>query len=418
MHGFRTSGFFGPNYRSFYSPPLRVASARGAVITAEDGTEYLDAYNNVPVVGHSNVAVSEAVQTALTRANTHTRYADATVDAYADKLGSLLPGGLERLIFTCSGSEANDLALQIARNATGRTGVIVTEGAYHGTTATIAAISSSLVGLTAVPDWVETVPVPDLASPTFDAELAASVTQAAEKLAQRGHGAAALVIDSAFTSDGILAGTSGFTPGRGQLSTIMTALTQTAAAIREAGGLYIADEVQAGFCRTGTWWAISALGVEPDLLTIGKPMANGLPLAGLAGRADLIDDFGTKQRYFNTFAASPATCAAGTAVLDELDRIGMPERTGQLEKELFGHFAQAFGDSHLPVTVRTFGLMVGIDLSNTDVTGADIKQRMYENGVLVGTTGPGGNTLKLRPPLAIAPDQLERIVDVLAGALS
>lgn len=420
MHGFRTSSFFGPNYRSFYSPPLRVASAQGAVITADDGTEYLDAYNNVPVVGHSNPVVADAVHTALTRANTHTRYADATVDAYADKLGALLPGGLERLIFTCSGSEANDLALQIARNATGKTGVIVTDGAYHGTTTTAAAISPSLIGLDSIPDWVETVPVPDLASATFDAELGASVAQAAAKLDQRGHGAAALVLDTAFTSDGILAATSTFSPGRDQPQTSTTnpTLTQTAAAIRQAGGLYIADEVQAGFCRTGTWWAISALGVEPDLLTMGKPMANGLPLAGLAGRAELIDAFGSKQRYFNTFAAGPAVCAAGAAVLDELDRIGMPERIGQLEEELLGHLAQALRECRRPITVRTFGLMIGIDLSAADVTGADIKQAMYENGVLVGTTGPGGNTLKLRPPLAITPGQLERIANVLAGTLA
>lgn len=417
MTGFRSSSFFGPSYRSFYSPPLHVASAEGAIITAEDGTEYLDAYNNVPVVGHSSAVVAAAVQAALARANTHTRYADAAVDAYADRLGEKLPGNLERLIFTCSGSEANDLALQLARNATGKTGVIVTEGAYHGTTTAIAAISPSLIGSDAVPDWVETVPVPDLTSPTFDADLAASVTQAAAELEKRGHGAAALIIDSAFTSDGILAGTSILIRGDSQQTAVAPTLTKTAAAIREAGGLCIADEVQAGFCRTGSWWAISALGVEPDLLTMGKPMANGLPLAGLAGRADIVDAFGAKQRYFNTFAASPATCAAGNAVLDELDRIGMPDRTVELEQELLGHLTQALGDSHLPVTVRTFGLMVGIDLSRTDRTGADIKQRMYESGVLVGTTGPGGNTLKLRPPLAISSDQLERIVDVLAGTL-
>lgn len=416
MTGFRSSSFFGPNYRSFYSPPLHVASAEGAVITAEDGTEYLDAYNNVPVVGHSSAVVAAAVQAALTRANTHTRYADAAVDTYADRLGEKLPDGLARLIFTCSGSEANDVALQVARNATGKTGVIVTEGAYHGTTTTIAAISPSLIGADAVPDWVETVPVPDLTSPAFDADLAASVTQAAANLEKRGHGAAALIIDSAFTSDGILAGTSIFTPGKGKQTAAPT-LSQTAAAIREAGGLYIADEVQAGFCRTGSWWAISSLGVEPDLLTMGKPMANGLPLAGLAGRADVVDAFGRRQRYFNTFAGSPATCAAGNAVLDELDRIGMPDRTVELEQELLGHLSQALGDAQLPVAVRTFGLMVGIDLSRTDRTGADIKQAMYEAGVLVGTTGPSGNTLKLRPPLAISSDQLERIIGVLAGTL-
>lgn len=417
MQGFRSSSFFGPNYRSFYSPPLHVASAEGAIITAEDGAEYLDAYNNVPVVGHSSAVVAAAVQAALTRANTHTRYSDSSVDAYADRLGEKLPDSLERLIFTCSGSEANDLAVQLARNATGKTGVIVTEGAYHGTTTTIAAISPSLIGSDAMPDWVETVPVPDLTSPTFDADLAASVTQAAAKLEQRGHGAAALIIDSAFTSDGILAGTSAFTPGQGQEIPAAPTLAQTAAAIREAGGLYIADEVQAGFCRTGSWWAIGSLGVEPDLLTMGKPMANGLPLAGLAGRADVVDAFGAKQRYFNTFAASPATCAAGAAVLDELARIGMPDRTVELEQELLGHLSQALGDTKLPVAVRTFGLMVGIDLSHTDFTGTDIKQRMYESGVLVGTTGPGGNTLKLRPPLSIASDQLERIIGVLAGTL-
>ena len=226
-------------------------------------------------------------------------------------------------MFTCSGSEANDLALRVARNWTGNTGIIVTAYAYHGTTTATAELSPSLDSMAAESDVVELVRAPPRWSDSLEGidAFGQRVAGAIEALAARGHRPAALVVDSVLSSDGLVPAPAGF-------------LRAAAAAVRDAGGLYIGDEVQAGFGRTGRMWGFARHDVVPDIVTLGKPMGNGYPLAGLAARSELVDAFGKRARYFNTFAGTQAACAAGLAVLEVLDDEDLVDHAGAVGARL------------------------------------------------------------------------------------
>lgn len=408
---------FGGTYRTFYSTPLVVDSAAGCVITDVEGREFLDAYNNVPVLGHSCAAVRNAVDAQLARANVHTRYLDELVVDYAQRLVATFPDPIESVVFACSGSEANDLALRLAAHATGCDGVIVTAHAYHGTTSAVAAISPSLVG-TGLGDHVESVALPAWDDPQFDMVLAAAVRDASTRLAERGHDLGAFILDSAMTSDGISQPRS---------------LESTVAAVRELGGLYIADEVQSGFGRTGTAWGFERLGAVPDLVTLGKPMGNGLPISAVLGPHDVFESFGAEQRYFNTFAGTAVPIAAAEVVLTALESGALTTRAnegGALMRELL---PAAIADSSVPAQVRANGLMIGIDFASSGTTGAEaatvpaetatrrakaMVELLYEEHILVSSTGPAGSVLKIRPPLIITDEQLRQLVRGFVRALT
>ena len=231
------------------------------------------------------------------------RYLDEGVIDYARRLVDRFPAPLEAVVFACSGSEANDLALRLAAHNTGRDGLIVTRHAYHGTTSAVAAISPSLVG-TEVGDHVEPIDLPAWDAADFDDQLAEAIAEAARRLRARGHPLGAFILDSTVTSDGILEPRS---------------LAATARAVRDHGGLWIADEVQSGFGRTGADWGFQRLDVLPDLVTLGKPMGNGLPISAVLGPRQIFDDFGAEQRYFNTFAGTAVPIAAAEVVLTALE---------------------------------------------------------------------------------------------------
>lgn len=398
-------------YRTFYSDPIRVASAQGCTITDTDGTDYLDAYNNVPVLGHSHPGIAAAVQAELLRANTHTRYLDDAVDAYSADLLALLPQHIEDVVYTCSGSEANDLALQIAAFTSMATGVIVARRAYHGTTSATAAISPSLSP--APRDHVVTVDIPSSSDPDFESVLAARVRAAAAELDRRGHGTSAFILDSTMTSEGIVAGEHVRIPA-------------VIDAVHDAGGLYIADEVQAGFCRTGDWWGFESLGVAPDLVTFGKPMGGGMPVAALAGPRVVFSDFGASQRYFNTFAGTPAPLAAAHTVLRTLRDEGFGEKVREAGGRLGDGLTRALATAGVEADVRRTGLMVGVDLRPAvagdeeragEIAGA-LVEAMYARRVLLSRTGPGDAVLKIRPPLVITDAEIDVLVDAFAGALA
>lgn len=409
------SRVFGGTYRTFYSTPLVVDSASGCVITDVEGRDYLDAYNNVPVLGHSDAAVREAVDAQLGRANVHTRYLDELVVDYAQRLVALFPDCIESLVFACSGSEANDLALRLAAHATGHDGVIVTAHAYHGTTSAAAAISPSLVG-TEIGDHVETVDLPAFDDGQFDTVLAAGLRAAATRLSDRGHPLGAFILDSAMTSDGISQPRS---------------LAQTAATVRELGGVYIADEVQSGFGRTGSAWGFEQLDVVPDLVTLGKPMGNGLPVAAVLGSHEVFDSFGASQRYFNTFAGTAVPVAAAEVVLSALESGALTARAddgGALLEELL---LAATADSSPPVQIRRSGLMVGIDFASPSTAAAKavpvetaarraktMVEYLYDEHILVSSTGAAATVLKIRPPLIITDEQLRQLVDGFRRALT
>ncbi|HTR90990.1 MAG TPA: aminotransferase class III-fold pyridoxal phosphate-dependent enzyme, partial [Trebonia sp.] len=263
----RRSAALGGAYRLFYSEPVEFVRGEGVYLYDPAGNAYLDAYNNVPCVGHSHPRVAEAVSRQLATLNTHTRYLTEGVVSYAERLLATHTMGAAYAMFTCTGSEANDLALRIARHYTGGTGVIVTENAYHGVTAALAELSPSLGPNVPLSEHVRTVP-----APSGGVNFTAAVAYAISDLERHGVRLAAFLADSVFSSDGVLPEPAGF-------------LAPAADVVHAAGGLYLADEVQSGFARTGShMWGYQRHGLVPDIVTMGKPMGNGLPIAGIAVR--------------------------------------------------------------------------------------------------------------------------------------
>mgnify|MGYP001627466495 CR=1 FL=1 len=390
----RRERVLGPAYRLFYERPVHVVRAEGCWLYGPDGEAYLDAYNNVASVGHCHPRVVDAIARQAARLNTHTRYLNELVVDYAERLTATLPAEVSQVMFTCTGSEANDLALRIARACTGAEGVIITETAYHGVTAAIAELSPSLGPGNRLGAHVRTVPAPDarrLGEP-LEAAFAAGVRAAVADLHKSGLRPAALLVDTIFSSDGVFAEPAGF-------------LAEAVDAVREAGGLFIADEVQPGFGRTGRkFWGFEAHGVVPDLVTMGKPMGAGHPLAAVAARPEVVEPFGRNCRYFNTFGGNPVSCAAGMAVLDVIE----DERLMQNAAEVGAYLKAALEaiDHPLIGEVRGAGLFIGVELVSDRAAwtpAADaanrIVQGMRERRVLISATGPRANVLKIRPPM-------------------
>lgn len=391
----------GRGMRLSYREPIRVASAEGVWITDTDGVRYLDAYNNVPHVGHGRPEVVEAIATQAARLNTNTRYLVDGVTAYAERLASLLPDPLEIVLFANSGSEANDLAWRMAHTVTGNSGAIVTANAYHGSTALTMATSPEELGLDRLEPRVATIPIPD----GFDE---GAVEAAARSLEAAGHPPAFLAVDTIFSSDGIY--------DAGQ------SLSGLTAAVRDAGGLFIADEVQAGFGRVGgRMWGFASSNVVPDIVTLGKPIGNGHPLAAVITTAAIAEAFFARGYYFSTFAGNPVSAAAGSAVLDVMDAeelAAAADRVGTALREAIhqiGHPAMS--------SVRGAGLFIGVELGDSqgepDATLADdVVNAMRDRQVLIGRTGLHRNVLKIRPPLVFTDEHAARVAAVVAEVLA
>jgi 4-aminobutyrate aminotransferase-like enzyme len=397
----RRDAALGGAYRLFYASPVQFTRGEGVYLYDPDGNAYLDAYNNVPSVGHSHPRVTEAVSRQLQALNTHTRYLTAGIVDYAERLLAThsVTGAASQAhaMFTCTGSEANDLALRIARHHTGGTGVIVTANAYHGVTAAVAEVSPSL-GIPLAPH-VRRVPAPPRAQ-----DVAAAIAD----LSGNGIRLAAFLADSLFSSDGVLPDA--------------TELKQVRRLVLEAGGLYIADEVQSGFGRTGSHlWGYQRHGLDPDVVTMGKPMGNGMPIAGIIARHDVLEDFGRTVRYFNTFGGNPVCVAAAAAVLDVLEAENLPTNSeavgGYLKAEITGLAADSLAE------VRGAGLYLGVDVVDP-ATGKPSRDRaaaivngMRDRRVLVSATGPLGHTLKIRPPLPFSRQHADQLLCALSDAL-
>ena len=272
---------FGASSVLFYREPLSIVRAEGMWMFAADGRRYLDTYNNVPSIGHSHPRVVEAIAEQSAKVSVSTRYLQEVIEEYAERLKATLPKALSNLVLTCTGSEANDLAMRIAKSATGGRGFIVTESAYHGNTAAVTEISPSILAHARRPRHVRIVKPPSPAAYGEDVAggFAAAVEAAIASLKRAGMPTAALIFDSIFSSDGVYADPPGF-------------IVPAVKAVRAAGGLFIADEVQPGFARTGDhMWGFGRHGVVPDIVTMGKPMGNGYPMAGLAARPELVSAF-------------------------------------------------------------------------------------------------------------------------------
>ncbi|MEM6934164.1 MAG: aminotransferase class III-fold pyridoxal phosphate-dependent enzyme, partial [Pseudomonadota bacterium] len=258
----------------FYQRPIEMVGAKGAWMEAVDGRRYLDFYNNVPSVGHSHPRVVDAISRQITRLNTNTRYLNQNTERYLEALKARLPAPLSNVMLACSGSEANDLAMRVAMKATGASGFVVTETAYHGNTHLVIQASPSSYKKGRPPQFIETVPAPSMIvyGTGIANGFAKDVADAIARLKRRKCGFAGFICDSIFSSDGVFPDPTGF-------------LVSAVEAVHAAGGLYIADEVQPGFARTGeTFWGFARHGVEPDIVTMGKPMGNGFPMSGMVTR--------------------------------------------------------------------------------------------------------------------------------------
>ncbi|CAN7204762.1 aspartate aminotransferase family protein [Mycolicibacterium frederiksbergense] len=395
----------GPAYRLFYDKPVHLVRGFGTKLFDADGNDYLDAYNNVASVGHSHPHVIDSVTRQLSTLNTHTRYLHEGIVDYSQRLLATFPdleqSGSYQVMYACTGSEVNDLALRVAAMHTGATGIIVTEEAYHGNTAAVNAISPSIGGRSSLGPHVRTVS-PKLKS----AEIAAVIAD----LQDSGFGVSALVVDTIFSSDGIFPDP--------------LVLAPAVAAVRAAGGVLIADEVQPGFGRTGAgMWGFSRHGVLPDLVTMGKPMANGMPVAAMVARGDVLAAFATEVPYFNTFGGNPVSMAAAAAVLDVIEGEQLIANAATVGGDLRTEVAR-LGAGHARIgEVRGAGLYLGVEVLDDAglpdrATARWIVNAMRERRVLISVCGRDGNVLKIRPPMVFSMSDVDRFVAELGEVLA
>jgi 4-aminobutyrate aminotransferase-like enzyme len=405
----------GRNSPLFYDKPLNLVRGEGVWVYDAEGKRYLDAYNNVPHVGHGHPRVVEALSRQAATLNTHTRYLHETIVAYAERLTSMVDSSLSMAMFTCTGSEANELALRIARECSGGMGVIGTSYAYHGNTAAVIELGSVFTPPEKHGPFVRTVPVMDPFRDRLgrsEEELASAyadeVKRAIESFAAAGVRFAGLLYCTAFSSEGLPTVPAGY-------------MAKALAHVHAAGGFFIADEVQAGFGRFGShMWGYQRLGVIPDIVTLGKPMGNGHPLAGVVARPDLVERFTGENMYFNTFAGNPVSAAVGMAVLDVLEEEHLLDNALHVGRYTLERLAKLADKYELIGDVRGGGLFFAVELvrdrkSKTPAS-AETKRvvnLMRERGVLISRIGPGDNILKIRPPMPFSRDNADLLVETL-----
>jgi 4-aminobutyrate aminotransferase-like enzyme/Ser/Thr protein kinase RdoA (MazF antagonist) len=403
-----------------YDRPLHLVRGRGAWLHDADGRAYLDCYNNVPVVGHSHPGVVTAISRQAATLNTNARYLHGSAIELAERLVATMPDGLDTEMLVNSGSEANDLAWRLATTVTGAMGGVVTDFAYHGVTTAIADLSPEEWREGDTPSHVETIPAPDgyvgryrRDDPGWTARYASHVDGAVEALAARGVRPAALVVDTGFTSDGIL------TPPPAYLQ-------DAARRWRDAGGVVVADEVQSGFGRPGSHlWGFDVHGVVPDIVTLGKPMGNGHPVAAVITRAEIVDRFARETEWFSTFGGNPVACEAALAVLDVIEREHLQVNAAEMGNRIHRALQELMSRHELIGEIRSLGLLVGVELVHDRDTrepaiaeARAVLNAMREHGVLIGTTGPRGNVLKIRPPLVITGEETDVLVSTLDRVLT
>lgn len=395
----------------FYAKPLQLVRGQGPWLYAADGTRYLDAYNNVAVVGHSHPVIAQALSRQVRLLNTHSRYLHADIVELSERLLATMPPALDTIVFTTSGTEANDLAWRMATACTGGNAAVIAEHAYHGASKWMADLSSNEWPPGYRPEHVGTFAAPRASTGGIDTETATTrIDAAVAHLAVRGDRPALVLADLGFTSEGILDATAGFVAG-------------LVDAAHRGGALFLADEVQSGYGRVGPrMWRFAAAGITPDLVTLGKPMGGGYPMGAVITRRSIAEQLGRDYEYFSTFAGTPGAAASGLAVLDVLENEQIPERVvpvGDHLRDLLRELSA--GDQRLG-DVRGTGLMAGLDLLGSPGTDFDgrrsfarrVVEGLRDRQVLAGLTGPDGTVLKVRPPLIWA----RKHADLFAATLS
>ena len=392
----------------FYESPLHIVRGEGVWLYDDEGDRYLDVYNNVPHVGHCHPHVVKAISHQSRMLNTSTRYLHGLILELAERITSRLPEPLTVCMFVCTGTEANELAWRMAKLVSGNDGALITGHSYHGNSDAIIGFSSEEVPLEKLPTHVATLYAP-LSNTTFR-EPDSGLREAIKALRARDHGPAMLILDSGFTSDGI------FTSPGGYLSTLYDET-------RRAGGLCVSDEVQAGFGRLGRhFWGFEFDDVVPDIVTMGKPMGNGHPLAAVVTRPEIAEALAAETGYFNTFGGNPVSCAAGLAVLDVIEVEGLQHNALVMGNFLRERLLGLRKDYPVLGEPHGAGLLLGVDVLNGDGSpDSDLARRVMnhlrQNRVLIGTTGPNGNVLKIRPPIVFNQEHAELLLASLANAL-
>ncbi|MEX3007342.1 aspartate aminotransferase family protein [Hoeflea sp. TYP-13] len=416
----RRARLMGPNVSTFYDEPVHLVKGEGVWVWDADGRKYLDCYNNVPHVGHCHPFVVDAICRQAATLNTHTRYLHEGILDYIERLTATFADPLSTAILTCTGSEANDIALRMGEAVTGRRGVIATDHTYHGNTTAVSQLSRTNPPTGGYGSYVRHVPAPDSYRPlggeagAAHAEaFAAKVAEAIAELENTEHGFSALIICPYFANEGFPHLPKGW-------------LDATTKVVRAAGGIIIADEVQPGFGRIGThMWGHQRIGLAPDIVTLGKPMANGHPVGGVVTSPDIMAAFRKSFRYFNTFGGNPVSCAAASAVLEVLQSEDL-----MLNARTVGDYArqglERLAERHEIIgDVRGSGLFFGAELvldrnsrePATDYTGR-VANEMRRRGILLNRLGIHYNTLKIRPPLPFTRGNADLLLSTLDEVLS
>ena len=392
----RRDAAMGRGAMSFYDEPVELVRGQGIWLFDADGKKYMDIYNNVPVAGHCHPHVVDAMQRQASTLNIHSRYVNDTVLAYSERLMGLHAEPLSSLIMSCSGSEALEVAVQMARTATGGQAILISNATYHGNTSEIRRMTFGPFE----PDY-KRVSFPQtyrpLAEGVSEDELLAlhlsEIESAIAELKAAGISLAGMVFCPIFANEGLPNVPNGF-------------LSHAAALVRNAGGLVILDEVQAGFGRTGRWWGYEMMDCVPDIVTMGKPMGAGIPLSGTGTSNAIASTFHEKCFYFNTTASTPLQAAVGSAVLDVIEEEGLVERSAKIGGFLLGELKPFMERYESVGDVRGRGLFIGIEwVSDREKRTADREgasafvEKMKKKGFLMGAAGHRSNVLKLRPPL-------------------
>ncbi|MEO8624840.1 MAG: aminotransferase class III-fold pyridoxal phosphate-dependent enzyme, partial [bacterium] len=413
----------GGNLSIAYRDPVRIVRGWRQYMYDDDGRRYLDAYNNVPHVGHCHPRVVHAAQSQMTVLNTNTRYLNDQLAEYAERLAGTLPSPLEVCFFVNSASEANELALRLARAHTHQRDMLVLEAAYHGNTTSLIDISPykhAGKGGDGAPDWVHVAPLPDdyrgaykRDDPLAGSKYASDVDVMVQSLGQRGRALAGFIAETCPSVGGQLMLPPGY----------LSAVYQS---VRAAGGVCIADEVQTGLGRMGThFWAFEAHGVTPDIVVMGKPLGNGHPMAAVVTTRDIADAFDNGMEYFSTFGGNNVSCAVGLAVLDVLRDETLQAHALAVGERMLGGLHALAERFELIGDVRGSGLFLGVELVRDRETrepagdeASYVANRMREMGILLGTDGPYHNVVKIRPPMPFDAGDADRLVETLAVILS
>jgi 4-aminobutyrate aminotransferase-like enzyme len=402
----------------FYEDPIEIVRGDGVLLYDQTGREYIDMYNNVPCVGHANPVVAEAMKKQMATINVHSRYLHQGILDYAERLLGLHHEALDNVVFACTGTEASEIALMTARIATKGRGIICTDATYHGNSSEVIKMAVARSAGPPANSEYRAIPFPQKYRPlqeglddeTLCALYLDKVHEAIADFKQHDIPFAGMFVCSIFANEGLPDLPGNF-------------MAKATAIVHAAGGLMIADEVQAGFCRSGDFWGYETAGFKPDIVCMGKPMGNGLPLSAMAASAEHIASFRKATRYFNTFASSPLQAAVGMAVLDEIENRDILRQSAAVGRYLQQALERIKIDHPVMGDVRGCGLFTGIEWvsedQQADPNGAiAMANKLKEKGFLLSNAGALKNVLKVRPPLVFEQQHADQFLAAFTEILA